>query len=113
MPDGPTMRVVLTVDGEAVYEGPAIPVTSTGDAELDAAWQTMRAMIDLLTGRRENSWQMEDDWDPEESSVTECPRCGEVRLCKTLTDPYLREVYEERRVGLWCYPCFRSRKDDI
>lgn len=60
----------------------------------------------------------DDDWDfggSDETILTECEHCGEVRRCHRTTDPYMREIHPEEpnESSYWCYRCWDSRHGDI
>lgn len=56
-------------------------------------------------------------WDDPDAVVTECGRCGNVRPCMRLTDPFIEEVWPEdlgrEHTHWWCFPCYDERRDDV
>ena len=58
-----------------------------------------------------------EDWTDEDGTLreVECSRCGEVRPCRWLVDPFISEVYPEDPVepAEWCWSCYSDRAYDI
>ena len=54
-----------------------------------------------------------------DSILTECESCGEVRDCTLCVDPFVVEdIYgpyseEDRQSKWWCAECFDNRADDV
>ena len=50
----------------------------------------------------------------DDTTLTECSRCGEMKYCKLRSDPFLLEVFDEtNEPSYWCEDCLESRRDDI
>lgn len=59
----------------------------------------------------------DEEWpdDEPETVVTECERCGKVRPCQMVVDPFVVEGIRDALAveELWCRPCFEQRADDV
>lgn len=52
-------------------------------------------------------------WD--DTTLTECDHCGEIRECSYEDDPFMAEVYEdeENERSMWCRECYEERHDEV
>jgi hypothetical protein len=64
-----------------------------------------------------NPVEDDEDWTDADGVVrrVECSRCGEVRPCMWMNDPFIEEVYPESPVAPaeWCWPCYSDRRDEV
>jgi hypothetical protein len=50
----------------------------------------------------------------EEEIMCQCDICEETKLCRRASDPFVDEVYhEKRRRKWWCNDCYDSRHADV
>ena len=58
-----------------------------------------------------------ETWEDPDAVMTECGRCGNVRPCLVMADPFIEEVWPEDLddgdTYWWCFPCYSDRRDDV
>ena len=57
-----------------------------------------------------DAWAGYEDATPD---PVECGWCGEMRICRYVSDPFLSEVYQEHHLAYFCEPCYDNRHDEV